>query len=230
MNRLAIIFCVGIFTTMVGGAVFAQGLGGLGTANGGGNAADGGGAGNTGGGIGATGIGDRLGPDEAFSNIQRGDSVGSTGNTGAGFGGVTPQNGAAGGGGFGGAGGLGGGLGGFGGLGGLGGFGGGLGNNGLGNNNGSSQPLIRTRLRNAISSPQNPTTQTSAIQTNQRLNTRLSDPRLQRQFGDVRASFDDGTVTLRGTAVSERDRRMSQLLMQLEPGVRRVDNQVRVSN
>jgi hypothetical protein len=42
--------------------------------------------------------------------------------------------------------------------------------------------------------------------------------------------MDGATAILTGTAASEKDRRMSELLMRLEPGVRRIDNQVVIDN
>ncbi|MEM9826368.1 MAG: BON domain-containing protein, partial [Planctomycetota bacterium] len=48
------------------------------------------------------------------------------------------------------------------------------------------------------------------------------------RLSGVQVQMQDGTAIMTGTVATERDRRMSQLLMRLEPGVRRVDNRVRL--
>ncbi len=169
----------------------------------------------TGTGIGAAGAGSMgvLDADQVFSGIQRGDTVGSTANTGAGFTAVDANAGGAGGSRAGGIGGLGG-RGGLGGLGALFGLGGGGGQT-------TQKPAVRTRLRSAIdvqlSSPA--TVQQAATQ---RFRSLPSQP----QMRGVNVSMQGKTAVISGVVGSDRDRRMSELLMRLEPGVGRVDNQV----
>lgn len=177
---------------------------------------DQGSTGNTGTGTGDSNFG-TLNPDEAFSAVERGDTVGATSETGTGFSDLSVANG--GGGGLGGLGGFGGfGGGGLGGLGGL--FGGGF-NNG---NNQSSQPAIRTRLRSAVQvAARTPSVvQRSAMMRFRNLATR---PELR----GVGVRMEGRKAILTGQVGSERDRRMSELLMQLEPGVREIDNQLTVA-
>ena len=128
------------------------------------------------------------------------DATSSTG--GGGFGG----------GGFGGIGGLGG-LGGFGGLNSL--FGGGLGGAQ------SSQPAIRTRLRSAIDAAPIPPQRVQQTARN-RIRTLPSSA----QLSGVSVTIDGRTAVVTGVVNNERDRRMSELLMRLEPGVSRVENRV----
>lgn len=164
---------------------------------------------------GETGIG-TLDPEEAFSNVDRGDAVGATGETGTGFSDLSAANGGAGG-----LGGLGG-FGGFGGGGGLGGLGGLFGGFNTGNTQ-STQPAIRTRLRSAVQvAPRTPATvQRSATLRFRNLATR---PELR----GVGVRMEGRKAILTGQVVSDRHRRMSELLMQLEPGVREIDNQLTV--
>ncbi len=161
-----------------------------------------------------TTTGEGLNADAAFSQVERGATIGATGDTGSGFSDVSASN-------QGGTqgttsfGGFGGGFGGLGGLGGL--FG------GFGNQTQNSKPAIRTRLRSAIaiSRPQN-----TAIQ--QQLGRRfrtVTRPSLR----NVNISVEDGRATLTGVVANERDRRMSELLLRLEPGVNVIDNQLEVS-
>ncbi|MDV6032280.1 MAG: BON domain-containing protein [Phycisphaera sp. RhM] len=156
-------------------------------------------------------------PDlSVFEGIERGDSIGTATNQGFGVvaeaGGTAGRTaGGAGGGGFGG-----GGLGGlFGALGGA--FG--------GQGTSTQKPIIRVRLRSAIEVPPRPTTeiQQSARRTLNRL------PPSSRIRG-VNVTMDGRTAVLTGSVASEKDRRMSELLMRLEPGVNQVDNRVVVGN
>jgi hypothetical protein len=164
-------------------------------------------------------IGDPLDPDTAFDAVERSDTVGAnTATVGReeGAGGATSRaTGGLGGGGLGG-----GGFGGFGGLGGLGSlFGGAFG----GGNTQASQPAIRTRLRSAVQvDPIAPATVQRSV--NRRIGN-LSRPALR----GVNVTVRDRTAILRGTVPDESSRRMSHLLLQLEPGIRTVDNQLVVS-
>ena len=152
--------------------------------------------------------------DSAFT-IDRGDTIGGSGQTrGFGVGAETTGTGAGGIGGFGGAGGFGG-VGGLGGLNSL--FGGGFGQGGQ-----SSQPIIRTRLRSAIKSPPTPPAQVQ-LQARQRL---VEVP--TQRMSAVNVQVQGRTAVLSGQVSSDADRRMSQLLMRLEPGVDRVENRIRI--
>lgn len=152
-----------------------------------------------------------LDADTAFAAIDRGDTVG--GNTAT----VGREDGGGGGagGGFGGLGG-GGGFGGLGGLGGLFGFG--------QTPAQTTERPIRTRLRSAIKVAPMPTAelQRNAIS---RFRSLPSTPALR----GVNVVVRDRTAILTGVVASDGDRRMSELLMRLEPGIRTVENQVTVS-
>lgn len=159
-----------------------------------------------------------LNADDAFSGIERGNTVGATNETGAGFSDAGV-----------GGGGIGGGFGGFGGGGfGGGGFGGGLGGlfggQGFGGQSQNSQPVIRTRLRSAIEGSY-PRTQS----TGQNLNYRLQTVSRRAGLTGVNVAVDGSTAIVTGVVATEKQRRMSELLMRLEPGVRNVENRVVVS-
>jgi hypothetical protein len=172
----------------------------------GGDAADGG----TG-----TGLATTLDADTAFSAIDRGDTIGSTASTGQGFSDASAATGGGGGGGLGGLGGFGGG--GFGGLGNLfGNF-----NTGAGQ---STKPAIRTRMRSAINVQATPPARVQQIAT-----LRFRSLATQPQLRGIQVSMQGKTAVISGVVSSDRDRRMSELLMRLEPGVQRVDNQVVVA-
>ena len=85
----------------------------------------------------------------------------------------------------------------------------------------SQKPAIRVRLRSAVQvAPlSNNQIQRSAVQT-------LSQAPSRVNVQGVNVSINQGTAVLNGTVRSEKDRRMSELLMRLEPGVRRVENRV----
>lgn len=175
------------------------------------------GTGNAGSSIGATsGIGEptsgtSLDADAAFSRVDRGDTVGSTGETGSGFSDAGSSS-TAGGGGLSSFGGFGGAFGGLGGLQGL--FG------GIGGQNQNSKPIIRTRLRAAIevSRPQNSVVQQQVGDRFQRL--------ARPEFRSVKVQVQGGKGVLTGVVSSPRQRRMSELLLRLEPGIREIDNQL----
>ncbi|WP_372719569.1 BON domain-containing protein [Novipirellula sp.] len=168
----------------------------------------------TGGGT-ATG-GSTVDADQAFSQIQRGTTIGATASTGAGFndlGGAASGIGSAGG--FGGLGGFGGAGGGFGGLGGL------FGNAAAST---SSRPVIRTRLRSAIEVTPRTSTQIQRSAT-QRMVTLPSQSRIP----GVNIRVEDGNAILEGVVGTEKERRMSELLLRLEPGVKSVENRISLS-
>jgi hypothetical protein len=163
-----------------------------------------------------------LDPDAVFTEVERGEAVGSTANTGAGFSdlSVSPTTGAAGArGGIGGLGGLGGGIGG--GFGALGNLFGGLGRG----TTQSAKPVLRTRLRSGISVPPTSPAQVQRV-ASQRFR-RL--PSSQSQLRGINVTMQGRTAVIRGQVSTERDRRMSEMLMRLEPGVSAVDNQVVVT-
>lgn len=158
----------------------------------------------------------------AFSNVQRGTDVGATGQTGRGFsdasvappqagliGGTTP-------------GGIGGGRGGLGGIGGFGGFGP-MADRLGGPQSEAPAPAIRTRLQSAIQI-QAPSPEAVGRRAMRRLRSLPS----QRRLGGVNVSMRGPTAVLQGTVDEPSSRRMSELLLRLEPGVREVDNRLTV--
>ncbi|MCA9138268.1 MAG: BON domain-containing protein [Planctomycetales bacterium] len=158
------------------------------------------------------------GPDlSAFSGIDRGESVGTASTQGFGLtaestGGVTGagRTGGGGGGGFGG--------------GGLGGLFGALGSAFGGQSASSQKPTIRVRLRSAVD-----VAPLAAEQVQFSARRALSVTPRSGMRG-VNVVMDGRTAILQGVVGSEKDRRMSELLIRLEPGVSRVDNQVVVEN
>jgi hypothetical protein len=166
-------------------------------------------------GSGDNGDGTGLDAAEAFSGLQRGNAIGITENTGKGFsassvapptaggGNVTP-------------GGIGGGLGGFGGVGGFGRI-----FDSASSAAEAQAPVIRTRLRSAIRVQPRPPMQVQRIATG-----RFRSYPNRSRLGGITISMQGRTAVLEGTVGIESDRRMSHLLMQLEPGVSRVENRV----
>lgn len=157
----------------------------------------------------------------AFDSIERGNTIGAASTSGFGLG----DDGGSGTGarstGVGGIGG--GGLGAFGGLGGFGAlnnlFGGGLGGQQ------STRPILRTRLRSAIK-----VAPVSPVVVQQQASSRLQTVASERQFRGVNLQMVGRTAVLTGTVGSESDRRMTELLLRLEPGVSQVDNRVIVAD
>ncbi|QDV43622.1 BON domain protein [Stieleria neptunia] len=153
-------------------------------------------------------------PDlSVFEGVEQGDSIGTAATQGFGIaaeggaGTAGRTTGGAGGGGFGG-----GGLGGlFGALGGA--FG--------GHGTSSQKPIIRVRLRSAIEVPPR-----AASEVQQSARRALNSLPPNRRIRGVNVTMNGPTAILSGTVASEKDRRMSELLMRLEPGVKQVDNQV----
>jgi len=163
--------------------------------------------------------GNGLDATDAFSDLQRGDDVGTTENTGRGFSGSSVSAPSSGGGNVT-PGGIGGGLGGFGGVGGFGGLFDGANSTGAESN----RPVLRTRLRSAIQVQPRPPFYVQQLATS-RFQSLPNRPQLR----GVNVSMQGRTAVLQGRVRSESDRRMSQLLMRLEPGVSRVENRVIVS-
>ncbi|MEM9644184.1 MAG: BON domain-containing protein, partial [Planctomycetota bacterium] len=161
------------------------------------------------------GTGSGLGSESSFSDsIQRtGEGIGQSNS--APIGGGTSNNATGGGGGaFGGGGGFGGFGGGLGGL-----FGGAFG----GGQNTQSQSAIRTRLRSAVQVAPLPPAQVqqAASRAIRRVPSQVFSPNL-------RVEVQGRTAFVSGTAKSAKERRMSELLLRLEPGISRVENNIRV--
>ncbi|TWU41207.1 BON domain protein [Novipirellula aureliae] len=156
-----------------------------------------------------------LDADAAFSAIDRGTAVGQTAETGLGFGGVggttttgtTART----------TGGVS-----MGGMGGMGGFSSMFGNQ-TGQTGSSTPPVIRTRLRSAIEVPPRP-----QWQTEQSATALIRSLPSGKRMPGVQVRVEGRTAVIAGTVSSQHDRRMSELLMRLEPGVRNVDNQIEV--
>ena len=144
--------------------------------------------------------------DADFLNVDRSGPVGAAGAVTVGSSAASGTNSSTGGGGFGG--------GGFGGLGSL--F------NAFNNGGGqATQSAIRTRLRSAIEvAPRSPQ-MVQQVATERFMNV-AGKPSLR----GIRVRMEGRTAILIGAVASERDRRMSQLLVQLEPGVRKVENRI----
>ncbi|MEP0345541.1 BON domain-containing protein [Rhodopirellula bahusiensis] len=190
------------------------------------------GTGNAAGGQAEGTITQGLDPDAVFSQgIQRGGAVGANTTTPVGASAVSQAGGGAGGGG------AGGGLGGFGGGGGLGAAFGSLfgGNAGRGK---TSTPPIRTRLRSAVEvAPLDPVRVQQSASSRLRGTSNLTTingnlpGRMNSQptrYDGVNVQVQDRTATLSGSVRNESDRRMTELLMRLEPGVSRIDNRLSV--
>ncbi|TWU42814.1 BON domain-containing protein [Novipirellula artificiosorum] len=168
----------------------------------------------TGTGTTATPIAGGLDAASAFSNVERTGAIGESGDSGKGFSVVGTSTSSS-------RSSLGGGM--AGGMGGLGGFSSlfGIGN---ATGGGASKPVIRTRLRSAVQfQPSSP----ALVQqiANLRMQTLPSTSRMP----GVNVRVDGQTAILGGTVRSERDRRMSELLLRLEPGVRNVENRIQIS-
>lgn len=150
----------------------------------------------------------------AFGAIERGDTIGTATESGFGLAAESNAGGGVGGIGGGGLGAFGGGLGGFGGLNNL--FG------GLGQQGGqSSKPVLRTRIRSAVKiAPAAP----AMVQ--REASIRLRQASSDRQLRGVNVQMIGRTAVLTGTVANESDRRMSELMLRLEPGVSSVENRV----
>ena len=116
-----------------------------------------------------------------------------------------------------------GGMGGIGGLGGMGGLGGLFGNAFGGQGAGQGQQAVRTRLRSGIEIQP---VAAAAIQTQVRQ--RLSSLPVGERLNGVEITMEGRTAILTGQVESEQRRRMSELLIRLEPGVSRIDNRLTV--
>lgn len=120
-------------------------------------------------------------------------------------------------------GGMRGGMGGFGGFGGFGGLGR-FGTSSLNANRSSQRPTVRTRLASAIELPAAGTA--AAIAAESRVATRVATSPARRIVNGYEVDVVDGVATISGVANDAHDRRMAELLLKLEPGVRSVDNQI----
>ena len=146
----------------------------------------------------------------AFDQIERGESIGSTSTQG--FGVTAESGGNTGGGGGGGNSFFGGG--GFGGLGAL--FG-----NAFGGQATTQKPTLRVRLKSAVNVML--PTPVQRQQSARRVFSQLP-PTVQMQ--NVNISMNGRTAVLTGSVGTDRERRMAELLMKLEPGVRSVENRI----
>ncbi len=106
-------------------------------------------------------------------------------------------------------------------MGGLGGLLSGLGAAFGGGGNAAQKPVIRVRLRSAISVPPRP-----AAEIQRSASRVLASTPAHGGVAGVVVTMDGRKATLSGSVASEKDRRMSELLIRLEPGVSQVDNQV----
>ncbi len=244
MNKLHHIaaFAIGLACCAGSQMSLAQQTGGLGTGGLGtggmntGGMNTGGTGTSTGGGLGSGGRTFTNPGSNSNSSGQSGANQAGAGETGSGIGAVERRFGdvgeanangtTAGSTGLGGMGGMGGAMGGFGGMGGMSGLGA-FGTNpfGTGSGQATTKPTLRTRLRSGIEIPADSTRRLAPATVVGQVRT-FSQPRF-RQVG-ITAGPNGGTV-LRGTVSSEADRRMAELLLRLEPGVREIDNQLTVS-
>ncbi|WP_044301254.1 BON domain-containing protein [Rhodopirellula sallentina] len=130
-----------------------------------------------------------------------------------------------------------------------GGFGGGMGAafgnlfNNNANSSSSSTPPIRTRLRSGVQIPAG--TMANRVSRQVSAQSRFQSagtlqPRGQglagvaggyagNPYSGVNVQLESGTAVLQGSVASEKDRRMSELLMRLEPGVSSVQNRISVA-
>lgn len=126
------------------------------------------------------------------------------------------------------------GLGGLRGIGGMGGMGMGMGGFGgmspfgaspFGANTAAQTPSVRVRLRGDIQVPAQPPL---AVQSRVQRQVLGNSP-IRRRVNGMSVSVLDGVATISGTARSEQDRRMAELVLRLEPGVRQINNQIVVA-
>lgn len=161
-------------------------------------------------GLGGTGAANSPFGANAFGGATGGTGLGGVGGLGGGIGGL--------------GGGFGGGLGGLGGIGGLGGLGGSRNRNQLGggrNANGNGQ--IRAVVR--------PDIEFNQATRNESFNTipeRMARLPLPERLRNISATIESGVVVLRGSVLTESDKRMVEKLVMLEPGVNQVQNEVSV--
>ncbi|WP_143543945.1 BON domain-containing protein [Rhodopirellula sp. MGV] len=151
-----------------------------------------------------------------FGGVERGASIGSTNVQG--FGAAAESTGGSG---LGGA--TGGRAGGAGGLGGLGGLFGALGNAFGAQSGSATKPTIRVRLRSAVEVAPMSSDRVQAAATSV-----FNRVPVTSGVRNVNVTMDGRTAILTGTVGSEKDRRMSELLIRLEPGVSQIDNRVSV--
>ena len=158
-------------------------------------------------------------PADVFTGVDRDGAVGAGGA--ASTPGANPNVGGAGTGRQGG--GRAGGMGGIGGMGGMGGLGGLFGSAFGGQGAGQGQQAVRTRLRSGVEVQ---SVAPAAIQSQVRQ--RLSSLPVGERLNGVEITMDGRTAILTGQVESEQRRRMSELLIRLEPGVSRIDNRLTV--
>ena len=119
------------------------------------------------------------------------------------------------------------GLGGLGGLGrgglGLGGFGGGNFGMGMMGGNAQGRKSIRASVR-----PEIEMSARGAADLSARTTSRFSNLPAAQKFPNVNARYENGSVVLRGSVATEKDKKMMERLMKLEPGVDSVKNELLV--
>ncbi|TVP96927.1 MAG: BON domain-containing protein [Planctomycetaceae bacterium] len=117
-------------------------------------------------------------------------------------------------------------MGGMRGAGGMGGFGGmnPFGANPFGANNAAAQPKVRLRLQGQVEVPAQQ--RQAALARNQQ---QLRNSQIRRLVNGFDVSLDQGVATINGVAATAKDKRMAELMLKLEPGVRQVDNQIVVA-
>ncbi|QDT61070.1 BON domain protein [Stieleria bergensis] len=112
-----------------------------------------------------------------------------------------------------------------GGAGGLGGFFSGLAQAFGGGNGSNATPRLRVRLRSAVEFT--PRTDQHVQDAATKILTNL---RHRKSLAGVSVSLQDGVARLEGAVPDQKSSRMSEMLIRLEPGVRSVDNQLKVIN
>ncbi len=188
---------------------------GMGQGGGGGGGQAGGGGGGGGTGIGA--VGGTTEPSGAVTGeISRSaDRMLSDAGEQAGGAGAAGRGGMGGMGGIGGMGGMGMGMGGFGGM-------SPFGASPFGASSAAATPSVRVRLRGDVQVPPQPPL---AVQSRVQRQVLGNSP-IRRRVNGLSVSVLDGVATISGTANSEQDRRMAELVLRLEPGVRQINNQI----
>ena len=108
----------------------------------------------------------------------------------------------------------------------MGGFGGmnPFGANPFGANNAAAQPKVRLRLQGQVEVPAQQ--RQAALVRNQQ---QLRNSQVRRLVNGFDVSFDQGVATINGVAATAKDKRMAELMLKLEPGVRQVDNRIVVA-
>ncbi len=86
------------------------------------------------------------------------------------------------------------------------------------------KPAVRTRLR--IDSPPPAASGPAA---SGRISRQLGETPVRQMVDGLSVTIVDGVATLSGTTRSDKERRMAELVLRLEPGVRKIENQIVVA-